>query len=48
MLVEAGYNVGLMTTVAYGVNDNITSQTEHMTTVLRAPVAAAFGGVSTA
>ena len=33
MLVEAGYNVGLMTTVAYGVNDDITSQTEHMTTV---------------
>ena len=33
MLVEAGYNAGLMTTVAYGVNDDITSQTEHMTTV---------------
>jgi len=33
MLVEAGYNAGLMTTVAYGVNNNITSQTEHMTTV---------------
>ncbi len=33
MLVEAGYNVGLMTTVAYGVNSDITPQTEHMTTV---------------
>ena len=33
MLVEAGYNVGLMTTVAYGVNDDITPQIAHMTTV---------------
>lgn len=33
MLVEAGYKVGLMTTVAYGVNDDIKPQVEHMTTV---------------
>lgn len=32
MLVEAGYNVGLMTTVAYGVNNDIKPQIEHMTT----------------
>src|SRR4051812_12381147 len=33
MLTEAGYNVGLMTTVAYGVNKDIHPQIEHMTTV---------------
>ena len=33
MLREAGYNVGLMTTVAYGVNDDIRPQVHHMTTV---------------
>jgi UDP-N-acetylmuramoyl-L-alanyl-D-glutamate--2,6-diaminopimelate ligase len=33
MLVEAGYNTGLMTTVAYGVNDDIKEQVEHMTSV---------------
>jgi len=33
MLHEAGYNVGLMTTVAYGAGDNIRPQIEHMTTV---------------
>lgn len=33
MLVDAGYNVGLMTTVAYGVNDDIKPQVEHMTSV---------------
>lgn len=33
MLREAGYNVALMTTVAYGVNDDITPQIAHMTTV---------------
>jgi UDP-N-acetylmuramoyl-L-alanyl-D-glutamate--2,6-diaminopimelate ligase len=33
MLVESGYNVGLMTTVAYGVGDDIKPQIEHMTTV---------------
>jgi UDP-N-acetylmuramoyl-L-alanyl-D-glutamate--2,6-diaminopimelate ligase len=33
MLDEAGYNVGLMTTVAYGVGANIYPQIEHMTTV---------------
>ncbi len=33
MLVEAGYNAGLMTTVAYGVGKDITPQVEHMTTV---------------
>ena len=33
MLVEAGYNVALMTTVAYGVGDSITPQIAHMTTV---------------
>lgn len=33
MLVNAGYNVGLMTTVGYGVNEDIKPQMEHMTTV---------------
>ena len=33
MLVEAGYNAGLMTTVAYGVGKNIEPQVEHMTSV---------------
>jgi len=33
MLRQAGYNVGLLTTVAYGVNDDIKQQIEHMTTV---------------
>ena len=33
MLYEAGYNVGLMTTVAYGVGDDIKPQIAHMTTV---------------
>ncbi len=33
MLREAGYNVGLMTTVAYGVNDDIRPQIHHMTNV---------------
>lgn len=33
MLCDAGYNVGLMTTVAYGVNDDIRPQIHHMTTV---------------
>lgn len=33
MLCEAGYDVGLMTTVAYGVNDDIRPQVHHMTTV---------------
>ena len=33
MLVEAGYKVGLMTTVAYGVGDKITPQVAHMTSV---------------
>jgi UDP-N-acetylmuramoyl-L-alanyl-D-glutamate--2,6-diaminopimelate ligase len=33
MLSEAGYRVGLMTTVAYGVGDDIKPQVEHMTTV---------------
>ncbi|NCU38719.1 UDP-N-acetylmuramoyl-L-alanyl-D-glutamate--2,6-diaminopimelate ligase [Candidatus Saccharibacteria bacterium] len=33
MLVEAGYNVALMTTVAYGVGDNIKPQIAHMTTL---------------
>lgn len=33
MLTEAGYNAGLMTTVAYGVGKNIQPQTEHMTSV---------------
>ena len=32
MLHEAGYKVGLMTTVAYGAGDNIKPQIEHMTT----------------
>ncbi|MDB5164819.1 MAG: UDP-N-acetylmuramyl-tripeptide synthetase [Candidatus Saccharibacteria bacterium] len=33
MLVEAGYKVGLMTTVAYGVGNDIKQQQEHMTSV---------------
>ncbi len=33
MLVEAGYNAGLMSTVAYGVGRDIKPQTEHMTSV---------------
>lgn len=33
MLVEAGYNAGLMTTVAYGVGNNIQPQMHHMTSV---------------
>jgi UDP-N-acetylmuramoyl-L-alanyl-D-glutamate--2,6-diaminopimelate ligase len=33
MLHEAGYKVGLMTTVAYGVGDDIKPQIEHMTSV---------------
>lgn len=33
MMVEAGLDTGLMTTVAYGVNDDVTPQIEHMTTV---------------
>ncbi|MGH7237027.1 MAG: Mur ligase family protein [Candidatus Saccharimonadales bacterium] len=33
MLVDAGYKVGLMTTVAYGVGDDIKPQIHHMTTV---------------
>lgn len=33
MLVEAGHKTGLMTTVAYGVDDDIKPQVAHMTTV---------------
>ncbi len=33
MLHNAGYKVGLMTTVAYGVGDDIQPQVEHMTSV---------------
>ena len=33
MLTEAGYKVGLMTTVAYGVGDDIKPQVAHMSTV---------------
>ncbi len=33
MLVDAGYNTGLMTTVAYGVNNDIRPQVHHMTNV---------------
>lgn len=33
MLHEAGYKVGLMTTVAYGVGDDIKQQVAHMTSV---------------
>lgn len=33
MLTEAGYKVGLMTTVAYGVDEDIKPQVAHMTTV---------------
>ncbi len=33
MLHEAGYKIGLMSTVAYGVGDDITPQMHHMTNV---------------
>lgn len=33
MLVESGYNAGLMTTVAYGVGEDIKPQIAHMTSV---------------
>ncbi len=33
MMRHAGYKVGLMTTVAYGANDNIKPQVAHMTTL---------------
>lgn len=33
MLVEAGYDVALMSTVAYGMGNDITMQEQHMTTV---------------
>jgi UDP-N-acetylmuramoyl-L-alanyl-D-glutamate--2,6-diaminopimelate ligase len=33
MLTDAGYNAGLMTTVAYGVGNDIKPQVEHMTSV---------------
>jgi UDP-N-acetylmuramoyl-L-alanyl-D-glutamate--2,6-diaminopimelate ligase len=33
MLVESGYKAGLMTTVAYGVGEDIKPQVEHMTSV---------------
>jgi len=33
MLLDAGYNVGLMTTIAYGVGDDIKPQIHHMTNV---------------
>lgn len=33
MLVQSGYKAGLMTTVAYGVGDNIKPQIAHMTSV---------------
>lgn len=33
MMVEAGYKAGLMTTVGYGVGDNIKPQIHHMTNV---------------
>jgi UDP-N-acetylmuramoyl-L-alanyl-D-glutamate--2,6-diaminopimelate ligase len=33
LLKEAGKKVGLMTTVAYGINDDLKPQIEHMTTV---------------
>lgn len=33
MLTEAGYKTGLMTTVAWGIGDDITHETQHMTNV---------------
>jgi len=33
MLVEAGYKAGIMTTVGYGVGDNVAPQIHHMTNV---------------
>lgn len=33
MLTDAGYHTGLMTTVAYGIDDNIKPQVQHMTNV---------------
>lgn len=38
MLVEAGYKTALMTTVAYGVDNDIRSQIAHMTTVSSLPL----------
>ncbi len=38
MLVDAGYKTALMTTVAYGVNNDIKSQIAHMTTVSSLPL----------
>jgi UDP-N-acetylmuramoyl-L-alanyl-D-glutamate--2,6-diaminopimelate ligase len=38
MLQESGYKVGLMTTVAYGVGDDIKSQIAHMTTLPSRPL----------
>ena len=33
MLLEAGYNAGIMSTVAYGVGEEINPQIHHMTNV---------------
>lgn len=38
MLVDAGYKTALMTTVAYGVDNDIKSQIAHMTTVSSLPL----------
>ncbi|MEO5950723.1 MAG: UDP-N-acetylmuramoyl-L-alanyl-D-glutamate--2,6-diaminopimelate ligase [Candidatus Saccharimonadales bacterium] len=38
MLVDAGYKTALMTTVAYGVNNDVKSQIAHMTTVSSLPL----------
>jgi UDP-N-acetylmuramoyl-L-alanyl-D-glutamate--2,6-diaminopimelate ligase len=38
MMVQAGYSVGLMTTVGWGVGDQITPQIEHMTTMSSGPL----------
>ncbi|OGL37688.1 hypothetical protein A3E49_01095 [Candidatus Saccharibacteria bacterium RIFCSPHIGHO2_12_FULL_49_19] len=38
MMVQAGYSVGLMTTVGWGIDDDITPQIEHMTTISSGPL----------
>ncbi|MEM6997283.1 MAG: UDP-N-acetylmuramoyl-L-alanyl-D-glutamate--2,6-diaminopimelate ligase [Patescibacteria group bacterium] len=44
MLVDAGYDAGLMSTVAYGVNDDITQQIAHMTSQ---PIGMLMGRIET-
>lgn len=46
MLHEAGYKVGLMTTVAYGVGDDIKPQVEHAVKEFRPKSVVIAGGVA--